>query len=119
LFGLAVLHTSSVKRFLHLAHKYPQGSIGENLFHLLGEIEVVFGLWAGLLVVWWSVKFGTESSVSYLSSVNYTEPVFVFVIMCMAATRPVLYFASVAINKISRLLPMPRRAALYTATMVL
>lgn len=119
LFGLAVLHTFSVKRFLHLAHRYPEGSIGENLFHLLGEVEVVFGFWAGLLVVWWSVEFGTTSSVNYLSSVNYTEAAFVFVIMCMAATRPVLYFASLSIDKISRLLPMPRRAALYTAILVL
>jgi hypothetical protein len=118
LFGLAVLHTFSVKRFLHLAHKYPHGSIGENLFHLLGEVEVVFGLWAGILVVWWSVNFGTSSSVSYLSSVNYTEPAFVFVIMCMAATRPVLYFASLMISKISQVLPMPKQAALFTTTLI-
>lgn len=119
LFGLAVLHTFSVKRFLHLAHKYPEGSIGENLFHFLGEVEVVFGLWAGILVAWWSISFGTSSSVSYLNTVNYTEPAFVFVIMCMAATRPVLYFASSMINKISQILPMPKRASLFTTTLIL
>ena len=36
-FGLAILHTFAIKRFEHLAHQYPQGSVGENLFHLLGE----------------------------------------------------------------------------------
>ena len=48
LFGLAILHTFSVKRFEHMAHKYPEGSIGENAYHFLGEVEVVFGLWAGI-----------------------------------------------------------------------
>jgi hypothetical protein len=119
LFALAVLHTFAVKKFLNIAHKFPQGSIGENFFHFLGEVEVVFGLWAGLLVAWWSISYGTGSSVTYLESVNYTEPAFVFVIMCMAATRPVLYFASTSINKISSMLPLPPRAALYLMTMIL
>jgi hypothetical protein len=119
LFALAVLHTFAVKRFLHLAHKYPEGSIGENFFHFLGEVEVVFGMWAGVLVAWWSIAYGTASSVIYLESVNFTEPAFVFVIMCMAATRPVLYLASESINKISALLPMPPRAALFLVTMIL
>ena len=51
LFGLAILHTFSVKRFEHMAHKYPEGSIGENAYHFLGEVEVVFGLWAGVFIV--------------------------------------------------------------------
>lgn len=119
LFALAVIHTFSVKKFLHLAHQYPQGSIGENLFHFLGEVEVVFGIWAGLLIAWWSLRFGTESSVAYLDSVNYTEPAFVFVIMCMAATRPVLYLASEMINKIAALLPIQKRASLFAVTLIL
>ena len=119
LFALAVLHTFAVKQFIQLAHKYPEGSIGENLFHFLGEVEVVFGIWAGLLIAWWSINFGTASSVTYLESVNYTEPAFVFVIMCMAATRPVLHLASTSINKISSLLPLPPRAALFLMTLIL
>ena len=35
LFALAVLHTFTVKRFAHWAHKYPNGSIQENLLHFL------------------------------------------------------------------------------------
>ena len=44
LFGLAILHTFMVKRFEILSHRYPSGSVGENLFHLLAEVEVVFGI---------------------------------------------------------------------------
>ena len=35
LFFLAVVHTFLVSKFEHLAHKYPEGSVGENLFHFL------------------------------------------------------------------------------------
>ncbi|MCI0423763.1 MAG: hypothetical protein L0387_28175 [Acidobacteria bacterium] len=50
LFALAVLHTFSIKVFQHLALKFPEGSVQENLFHLLGEVEIVFGLWTAFLV---------------------------------------------------------------------
>ncbi len=49
LFTLAILHTFCVKQFAKLAHKYPEGSIGENLFHFLAETEIVFGIWAAVL----------------------------------------------------------------------
>ena len=50
LFALAVAHTFAVKQFQSLARRFPEGSIRENLFHLLGEVEVVFGFWAGIIV---------------------------------------------------------------------
>jgi hypothetical protein len=46
LFALAVIHTFLVKKFEHLAHKYPKGSIPAETFHFLGEVEAVFGMWA-------------------------------------------------------------------------
>lgn len=119
LFVLAVLHTFSVKRFARLAHRYPEGSIGENLFHFLGEVEVVFGLWAAVLIGIWSVRFGTESAAQYLDGVNYTEAVFVFVIMCMAATRPILYLSERSIEGIARLVPIPGRMALYVTCLTI
>ena len=51
LFAIAVLHTFCVKKFAHWAHKYPQGSIQENLLHFLAETEIVFGIWAAVLFV--------------------------------------------------------------------
>lgn len=119
LFAVAVLHTFSVKKLLRLAHRFPQGSVAENVFHFLGEVEVVFGLWAGVLVTIWSLRFGTDSGVSYLDSVNFTEPAFVFVIMCMAATRPVLYFADRIIVSASKLLPLGNRQSLYCTSLII
>ena len=48
LFAVAVLHTFVATKFEALAHKYPEGSIMENLFHFLGEVEAIFGIWARL-----------------------------------------------------------------------
>ena len=48
IFAIAVIHIFSVKYFEHLAHRSEKHS---GLFHLLGEIEVVFGIWAMVLVI--------------------------------------------------------------------
>ena len=47
IFLLALLHTFSTKYFLQLAHKSEKHG---GLWHLLGEVEVVFGFWALVLV---------------------------------------------------------------------
>jgi len=113
LFSLAVAHTFLVKRFGHLAQTFPQGSIGENLFHLLGEVEIVFGLWAGILIGSMMIWVGYSEAVKYVEQLNFTEPVFVFVIMAVAATRPIVHLAGKFIATMARLLPLPRRVALY------
>lgn len=118
LFGLAIVHTFSVKQFLKLSHKFRPGSIGENLFHFLGEVEVVFGVWAGVLVFAWAARHGVESSVQYLDTVNFTEAAFVFVIMCMAATRPVMALARRLINLVAWMLPLPRAVAFYATALI-
>jgi hypothetical protein len=59
-----------------------------QLFHFLGEIEVVFGPWCVPVIVSVIVVFGWSSAVDYVShKVNYTEPMFVVVIMTLASTH--------------------------------
>ena len=48
IFAVALLHTFSTKQFERLSHRYPRHA---GLFHLLGEVEVVFGFWAIVLVI--------------------------------------------------------------------
>lgn len=117
-FALAVVHTFSVKRFQTLASRYPEGSIGENVYHFLGEVEVVFGIWAALLMLLWAAVLGTDQTVAYLESVNYTEAGFVFVIMTMAATRPVMDLSRKAAVALSRLIPVQRSLALYWSVLI-
>ncbi len=74
-----------------------------QVLHFLGEIEVVFGLWAVVLGVALAVYGGVETAIGYVSKVNYTEPLFVFVIMAMAATRPVIVLAEAGLRRVASL----------------
>lgn len=106
LFVLALVHTFLTSRFLHLGSLHPEGSIGENFFHLLGEIEIVFGLWAGILIlVMIGLEGGAAKAIGYVEALDFKEPLFVFVIMAVAATRPVLRFCEVLILRLPRLVP--------------
>jgi len=120
LFGLAVLHTFCVKRFAHWAHQYPPGSVRENLLHFLAETEVVFGLWAATLFLGVAALQGSfQNAVKYIESLNFTEPKFVFVIMVVAATRPVVRLAEALIGLAARLIPARESAAFYIAALFL
>jgi len=119
-FGLAVLHTFCVKRFAHWAHQFPSGSVRENLLHFLAETEVVFGLWAAALFVGIAALKGSiHDAVDYIESLSYTEPKFVFVIMVVAATRPVVKLAEALISLVARLIPATESAAFYIAALFL
>lgn len=117
-FALAVLHTFSVKLFQHLALKFPSGSVGENTFHLLGEIEVVFGIWAAVFLVFSAIFSGTADAVSYLESRNFTEPLFVFVIMVVCSSRPILKVAGQVMDAVSGLLPFNPGVSFFLTTLV-
>ena len=113
-FSLAVLHTFCVKRFAHWATKYPEGSILENLFHFLAETEIVFGLWAASLFTGIAALEGSfAAAIAYVTQLNFTEPKFVFVIMVMAGTRPVVQQAEALIGFFARLLPLKAGTAFY------
>ena len=118
LFALAVLHTFTVKRFAHWAHKYPKGSIAENMLHFLAETEVVFGLWAAALFAGIAaLKGSVHEAVHYIESLNFTEPKFVLVVMVVAATRPVVKLAESFISMIARRLPFRESMAFYLAAL--
>ncbi len=113
LFAAAILHTFLVKVFQGWAKRFPEGSIGENLFHLLGEVEVVFGLWSALLFTFMAFEGGLSSAISYLEGRNFTEPGFVFVILTICSTKPVLDVASLLMRGLASVLPLPRQTAFY------
>lgn len=117
-FVLAMVHTFSTSYFQKMAHKYRQGSVGENLFHLLGEVEVVFGFWAGLYVLYLAFAKGGAFAHQYLESINFTEPLFVFVILAIASTRPVLFIANRLIEVMARLLPFSPAVSVFISALV-
>jgi hypothetical protein len=87
LFGIALLHTFGAKFFEELAHRQPKHA---GLLHLLGEVEVVFGFWAFVLIASMALVAGSAVAIDYAESRQYTEPLFVCVVMVVAASRPVL-----------------------------
>jgi hypothetical protein len=89
-FAVAILHTFCAGSVLKFAHRFPKGSGREALFHLLGEVEVVFGFWAAILMIIFAFWRGPQFAIDYQTSLSFTEPIFVFCIMVIAATRPIL-----------------------------
>ncbi|MFZ6863339.1 putative Na+/H+ antiporter [Undibacterium sp. Ji67W] len=116
LFLMAVLHTFSTKYFLNLAHRSPRHA---GLWHLLGEVEVVFGFWALLLVGAIGLLGDQHKAIDYLEAQNFTEPLFVFVILVMAGTRPVLWTVQEFVARVANILPFSRQLSLYLLCLTL
>jgi hypothetical protein len=116
IFLLAIIHTFAAGFFIKLAHKYehrhdeavrlrgvrdaehPDGvnevSFLGTVFHFLGEIEAVFGLWVIVLAIAAIHYHSWLDFELYLShDRTFVEPIFVVIIMAIAASRPVLRFA--------------------------
>ena len=110
IFGIAVLHTFSTKFFAHLAHVQPRHA---GLWHLLAEVEVVFGFWAFVLIATLFWLSGKDAAVEYLEARNFTEPMFVFVIMVIAASRPILHTVMATVRLIAAMIPVQRAVAVY------
>ncbi|PTY03529.1 hypothetical protein DB346_06545 [Verrucomicrobia bacterium LW23] len=117
LFVCAILHTFMASKLMQIAHHYEHKfehaddhdpasghtrdtlstkdkyRFKATLFHFLGEVEAVFGIWLVPLFIAIIAMKGWGSFTHYVTSVHYEEPVFVIVIMAMASSRPVLQFA--------------------------
>ena len=118
IFALAIVHTFLAPRVLALAHdvqhradrdadaagRARRPAVLSELLHFVGEVEVVFGLWAVVLLAAATWARGWEATKHYLNDgVNYTEPMFVVVIMALASTRPIVVFAERAMGKVAAL----------------
>ncbi|WP_088284778.1 putative Na+/H+ antiporter [Ideonella sp. A 288] len=104
IFAVALVHTFAAKQFERLAHRYPKHA---GLFHLVGEVEVVFGFWAIVLVLVMALATGGGDALAYAESRNYTEPLFVFVVMVVAASRPVLTTVLWLVRLAAGAMPLP------------
>jgi hypothetical protein len=125
IFILAVLHTFATAKIRHWAHvveerhcerlkikrvdhdkdgRPDEVSFLGQVLHFLGEVEAVFGIWVvvlGAAIVWFK---GIDTAVHYIAdSVNYTEPMFVVVIMALASTRPVMRLAEQSLRIVASL----------------
>lgn len=118
IFILAVIHTFIASWFTTAAHRLQEKhdaacrargvpshpSVTAELLHFLGEIEVVFGLWGLPLLLAILMTHGWATATHYVNStVNYTEPLFVIVIMALASTRPIIGLAESSVRRLAQL----------------
>ncbi len=120
IFLLAIAHTFLSSKFMSIAHRLAEEhealkaegkvsrrsvSLGANTFHFLGEVEVIFGLWAVILGIAVVLFFDWATFQGYIAhNVNFTEAMFVVVIMALASTRPILRVAEAFMARVARLL---------------
>ncbi len=128
IFVLAICHTFLAAKFTHISHRWrdeheakvraQEAASGDRpialskksvsfkaeIMHFLGEVEAIFGIWVVPLLVAFTFFKGWPTAEHYLShGVVFTEPMFVVIIMCIAATRPVLRFAERCLSVIASL----------------
>lgn len=124
IFLLAVVHTFLASTFTKLAHKYEHEhqervkgetkfyvdgkkpvSFKGTLFHFLGEVEAIFGIWLIPLLITMLIMepHGLTIVSHYVDTRNYTEPMFVVIIMAIASSRPVIQFAETCMRFVASL----------------
>jgi hypothetical protein len=114
----AIVHTFCAKPIAAAAHRFPEGSKRRAVLHLLAEIELTFALWSVVLVAVWVARYGVGGAWGYVTSVHYGEAVFVFVVMVVAWTRPVMSVASRIIGAVAARLPVPPAMGRFVVSMI-
>jgi hypothetical protein len=116
IFFLAIFHTFLAARVTRFAHRVqerhdakrqeagvaPASSMLADMLHFAGEVEVIFGFWVIPLILALGFAKGWPVVSHYLNdTVNYTEPLFVVVIMALASTRPIVSLAEAGVRRIA------------------
>ncbi len=77
-------------------------SFKATMLHFLGEVEAIFGIWVLVLLAAMCVFYDLTTVKDYVMGVNFTEPLFVVIIMAFASTRPILRFAESCLRFFAR-----------------
>jgi hypothetical protein len=105
IFLLAIIHTFFAPYLSHLAHRFsrntPRDKMLTTLFHFFGEVEVIFGLWIIPLVFAIFIFYDWHAVAVYFHSVNYVESLFIVVIMAIASSQPILFFAKTCMQRVA------------------
>jgi hypothetical protein len=110
IFALAILHTFMTSQHERMAHIQPRHA---GVCHLLGEVEVVFGFWAMVMLIVLAISVDPHKALDYVNGQKFTEPAFIFVIMVIAASRPILDASGALMIRVARALPMPLSISYY------
>src|SRR5262245_8281790 len=101
LFSLALLHTFAASFLGSLSKRFPKDSVRERTLHLLSEVEVVFGLWATVYILFRIILEGAHPVLASMEETRFSEAIFVFVIMIVASTKPIIFIVEKIITALA------------------
>lgn len=117
IFGLAVLHTFLASQISKFSHRFRKGSVAESTLHMLGAVEIVFGLWAAILMFAALFQLGTSGAIEYMNTRNFTEPTFVFVIMAICSSSPIMNTVETIVEHLGHYLPFEKSISTFAVLM--
>jgi Putative Na+/H+ antiporter len=118
IFGLAIIHTFFANVFISLSEKVAAKhaerikdvpgansvSFKAEILYFFGEVEIIFGIWVVPLIITGICFYNWKTMLHYFETRDYTEPLFVVVIMSVAATRPILKLAEDGLRFVAKLM---------------
>ncbi len=117
--AFAIVNTLFTKKIKNLAFYFPKKSLFHSLFYLLGEVELAFGFWGGLYLLFLFLAYDSIHVFNDLKNQSFLEPVFIFIMMTLCSTRPLLVLASKWIHSASKFLPIKKPLAFYITTLTM
>lgn len=109
----AIIHTLFVHKIYDLAkhlemkqaekrqHKRYPRSIPVQLLYFLAEVEIVFAFWVFPLFALMYIYYGSAVALEYINTRDYTEPLFVVIILSIASSRPIIHISEIIIRWIA------------------
>jgi len=109
IFACAILHTffaPTIKTFARSLGRGHKRAVGKTfryeIVQFLGEVEVVFGFWTIPLLIGMAAHFGFDATRAFVGDLHFSEPLFIAVVMCIAATAPVSALFEWLVNQVAR-----------------
>jgi len=119
LFFIAIIHACLINKFRMIANRYTPKTKSYILWYLFSELELVFGFWSFVFLAIFTFSSGIHPTIGYLKSLDFSGPIFIFMIMCVSATRPIIVFAEKMIAFGTKLLPLSFGLSFYMTTMII
>lgn len=110
IFVLAIIHTLLANKITNIANRIEDRHLRKTnsevsflaeVLHFFGEVEVIFGLWVIPLFFSIASFYNWTTALQYINTRNYTEAVFVVVIMSLTASRPIVQLAEKILETIA------------------
>lgn len=113
IFGCAIIHTFLAPKINQLSqqlrYRNQQNKLevtdtfGVEILRFMGEVEVIFGLWVIPLLLAMTLVYDWNTALNYISGLEYTEALFVVVIMTVASSRPIVHLAEQCMEFIAQI----------------